>query len=172
MNKILIDISAKEIWDDEEINLVKEILLFCYDFLSIKKSTELSVRLTDDKEIMELNKKYRNDNSPTKSIQGVKTPVSKPISAKNAKAKAKKEGTISTSTANGTASLPQTMSTPTSMAPKTSSWASVAAAVKDKPAPKPVAKPKVKEPENVVAYKKELLEMLDYCEISQRKQDI
>lgn len=65
VNKILIDISAKEIWDDEEINLVKEILLFCYDFLSIKKSTELSVRLTDDKEIMELNKKYRNDNSPT-----------------------------------------------------------------------------------------------------------
>ena len=51
VNKILIDISAKEIWDDEEINLVKEILLFCYDFLSIKKSTELSVRLTDDKEI-------------------------------------------------------------------------------------------------------------------------
>ena len=37
VNKILIDISAKEIWDDEEINLVKEILLFCYDFLSIKK---------------------------------------------------------------------------------------------------------------------------------------
>ena len=65
MNKILIDISANEILDDEEINLVKEILLFCYDSLSIKKSSELSVRLTDDKEIMKLNKKYRNDNSPT-----------------------------------------------------------------------------------------------------------
>ena len=65
MNKILIDISAKEIWQKEEINLIRKVLLFCYDSLSLKESLELSVRLTDDKEIMGLNKTYRNKNSPT-----------------------------------------------------------------------------------------------------------
>ena len=65
MNKILIDISAKEIWEKEEINLVRKVLTFCYDSLSLKDSFELSVRLTDDKEIMDLNKTYRNKNSPT-----------------------------------------------------------------------------------------------------------
>ena len=65
MNKILIDISAKEIWKKKEISLVRKVLLFCYDSLSLKESLELSVRLTDDKEIMDLNKTYRNKNSPT-----------------------------------------------------------------------------------------------------------
>ena len=65
MNKILIDISAKEIWQKKEISLVRKVLLFCYDSLSLKESLELSVRLTDDKEIMDLNKAYRNKNSPT-----------------------------------------------------------------------------------------------------------
>tara|TARA_B100001057_G_scaffold129156_1_gene128240 strand:+ start:4380 stop:4850 length:471 start_codon:yes stop_codon:yes gene_type:complete len=65
VNKILIDISAKEIWQKEEINLVRKVLLFCYDSLSLKESLELSVRLTDDKEIMDLNKTYRNKNYPT-----------------------------------------------------------------------------------------------------------
>ena len=65
MNKILIDISAKEIWQKKEISLVRKVLLFCYDSLSLKESLELSVRLTDDKEIMDLNKTYRNKNSPT-----------------------------------------------------------------------------------------------------------
>ena len=65
MNKILIDISAKKIWQKEEINLVRKVLLSCYASLSLKEYLELSVRLTDDKEIMDLNKKYRNKNSPT-----------------------------------------------------------------------------------------------------------
>jgi len=65
VNKILIDISAKEIWKKKEISLVRKVLLFCYDSLSLKESLELSVRLTDDKEIMDLNKTYRNKNSPT-----------------------------------------------------------------------------------------------------------
>ena len=65
MNKILIDISAKKIWKKEEINLVRKVLLSCYASLSLKEYLELSVRLTDDKEIMDLNKKYRNKNSPT-----------------------------------------------------------------------------------------------------------
>ena len=65
VNKILIDISAKEIWKKEEINLVRKVLTFCYDSLSLRESFELSVRLTDDKEIMNLNKIYRNKNSPT-----------------------------------------------------------------------------------------------------------
>ena len=65
MNKILIDISAKKIWQKEEINLVRKVLLSCYASLSLKEYLELSVRLTDDKEIMDLNKIYRNKNSPT-----------------------------------------------------------------------------------------------------------
>tara|TARA_Y100001935_G_scaffold109829_1_gene91170 strand:+ start:2200 stop:2700 length:501 start_codon:yes stop_codon:yes gene_type:complete len=65
VNKILIDISAKEIWKKEEINLVRKVLTFCYESLSLRESFELSVRLTDDKEIMNLNKMYRNKNSPT-----------------------------------------------------------------------------------------------------------
>ena len=65
MSKILIDISAKKIWQKEEINLVRKVLLSCYASLSLKEYLELSVRLTDDKEIMDLNKKYRNKNSPT-----------------------------------------------------------------------------------------------------------
>ena len=65
MSKILIDISAKEIWKKEEISLVRKVLLFCYESLSLKDTFELSVRLTDDKEIMILNKTYRNKNSPT-----------------------------------------------------------------------------------------------------------
>ena len=65
MNKILIDISAKKIWQKEEINLVRKVLLSCYASLSLKEYLELSVRLTDDKEIMDLNKTYRNKNSPT-----------------------------------------------------------------------------------------------------------
>ena len=65
MSKILIDISAKEIWKKEEINLVRKVLTFCYESLSLRESFELSVRLTDDKEIMNLNKMYRNKNSPT-----------------------------------------------------------------------------------------------------------
>ena len=56
MNKILIDISAKKIWQKEEINLVRKVLLTCYASLSLKEHLELSVRLTDDKEIMEVNK--------------------------------------------------------------------------------------------------------------------
>ena len=65
MSKIYIDISAKEIWQKDEINLVRKVLLFCYEALPLKESFELSVRLTDDKEIMNLNKKFRNKNSPT-----------------------------------------------------------------------------------------------------------
>ena len=65
VNKILIDISAKEIWKKEEINLVRKVLTFCYESLSLRETFELSVRLTDDKEIMNLNKMYRNKNSPT-----------------------------------------------------------------------------------------------------------
>ena len=65
MSKIYIDISAKEIWQKDEINLVRKVLLFCYEALPLKESFELSVRLTDDKEIMDLNKKFRNKNSPT-----------------------------------------------------------------------------------------------------------
>tara|TARA_Y100001970_G_C13885544_1_gene676018 strand:- start:152 stop:622 length:471 start_codon:yes stop_codon:yes gene_type:complete len=65
VSKILIDISAKEIWKKEEISLVRKVLLFCYESLSLKDTFELSVRLTDDKEIMILNKTYRNKNSPT-----------------------------------------------------------------------------------------------------------
>ena len=65
MNKILIDISAKKIWQKEEISLVRKVLLFCYASLSLKEYLELSVRLTDDKEIMDLNKTYRNKISPT-----------------------------------------------------------------------------------------------------------
>ena len=65
MSKILIDISAKKIWQKEEISLVRKVLLFCYASLSLKEYLELSVRLTDDKEIMDLNKTYRNKNSPT-----------------------------------------------------------------------------------------------------------
>ena len=65
VNKILIDISAKEIWKKEEINLVRKVLTFCYESLSLRETFELSVRLTDDKEIMNLNKTYRNKNSPT-----------------------------------------------------------------------------------------------------------
>ena len=61
MSKILIDISAKKIWQKEEINLVRKVLLSCYASLSLKEYLELSVRLTDDKEIMDLNKKYRNN---------------------------------------------------------------------------------------------------------------
>jgi len=65
VNKILIDISAKEIWKKEEINLVRKVLTFCYESMSLRESFELSVRLTDDEEIMNLNKTYRNKNSPT-----------------------------------------------------------------------------------------------------------
>ena len=65
MNKIFIDISAKKIWQKEETKLVRKVLLFCYEYLCLKGSLELSVRLTDDKEIMDLNKIYRNKNSPT-----------------------------------------------------------------------------------------------------------
>ena len=75
MNKILIDISAKQIWQKNEISLVRKVLLFCYDSLSLKESLELSVRLTDDKEIMDLNKIYRNKNSPTNvSLEITKSP--------------------------------------------------------------------------------------------------
>ena len=65
VNKILIDISAKAIWQKKEISLVRKVLFFCYDSLSLTESFELSVRLTDDKEIMDLNKTYRNKNFPT-----------------------------------------------------------------------------------------------------------
>ena len=65
VSNILIDISAKEIWQKEEISLVRKVLLFCYDSLSLKETLELSVRLTDDREIMDLNKTYRNKNSST-----------------------------------------------------------------------------------------------------------
>ncbi len=65
MNKIFIDISAKKIWQKEETKLVRKVLLFCHEYLCLKGSLELSVRLTDDKEIMDLNKIYRNKNSPT-----------------------------------------------------------------------------------------------------------
>ena len=60
VSKILIDISAKKIWQKEEINLVRNVLFSCYASLSLKEYLELSVRLTDDKEIMDLNKTYRN----------------------------------------------------------------------------------------------------------------
>ena len=65
MNKILIEVSAKEIWLADEINLVRNVLSVCYKSMSLEESFQLSVRLTDDKEIMDLNKIYRKKNKPT-----------------------------------------------------------------------------------------------------------
>jgi probable rRNA maturation factor len=62
---ILIDISASDEWDKDEISLVEKILLFSFKALSNKKLTEISVRLTGDEEIKLLNKQYRDKNSST-----------------------------------------------------------------------------------------------------------
>ena len=59
MNKILIEVSAKEIWLADEINLVRNVLSVCYKSMSLEESYQLSVRLTDDTEITDLNKIYR-----------------------------------------------------------------------------------------------------------------
>ena len=65
MSDILIDISASDDWNKDEISLVEEILLFSFKALSNKKFTEISVRLTGDEEIKLLNKQYRDKNSST-----------------------------------------------------------------------------------------------------------
>ena len=65
MSDILIDISASDEWNKDEISLVEEILLFSFKALSNKKFTEISVRLTGDEEIKLLNKQYRDKNSST-----------------------------------------------------------------------------------------------------------
>ena len=65
MNKILIEVSAKEIWLADEINLVRNVLSVCYKSMSLEESYQLSVRLTDDIEITDLNKIYRKKNQPT-----------------------------------------------------------------------------------------------------------
>ena len=65
VNKILIEVSAKEIWLADEINLVRNVLSVCYKSMSLEESFQLSVRLTDDREITDLNKIYRKKNQPT-----------------------------------------------------------------------------------------------------------
>jgi probable rRNA maturation factor len=65
VSDILIDISASDEWNKDEISLVEEILLFSFKALSNKKFTEISVRLTGDEEIKLLNKQYRDKNSST-----------------------------------------------------------------------------------------------------------
>ena len=65
MNKVLIEVSAKEIWQADEINLVRNVLSVCYKSMSLEETFQLSVRLTDDREIMDLNKIYRKKNEPT-----------------------------------------------------------------------------------------------------------
>ena len=65
MSDILIDISASDEWNKDEISLVEKILLFSFKALSNKKLTEISVRLTGDEEIKLLNKQYRDKNSST-----------------------------------------------------------------------------------------------------------
>ena len=65
MNKILIEVSAKEIWLADEINLVRNVLSVCYKSMSLEESYQLSVRLTDDIEITDLNKIYSKKNQPT-----------------------------------------------------------------------------------------------------------
>ena len=65
MSDILIDISASDDWNKDEITLVEKILLFSFKALSNKKLTEISVRLTGDEEIKLLNKQYRDKNSST-----------------------------------------------------------------------------------------------------------
>ena len=56
MSNILIDISASNEWNKEEVSLVKKILLFSFNSLSDEKCIEISVRLTGDKEIKSLNR--------------------------------------------------------------------------------------------------------------------
>ena len=56
MSNILIDISASNEWNKEEVSLVKKILLFSFNSLSDEKFIEISVRLTGDEEIKSLNK--------------------------------------------------------------------------------------------------------------------
>ena len=65
MSDILINISASNEWTKKEISFVKEILTISFNSMSKKKSKEISVRLTGDKEIKKLNKQYRNKNSST-----------------------------------------------------------------------------------------------------------
>ena len=65
MSNILIDISASNEWNKEEVSLVKKILLFSFNSLSDEKCIEISVRLTGDEEIKSLNKQYRDKNIST-----------------------------------------------------------------------------------------------------------
>ena len=65
MSNILIDISASNEWNKEEVSLVKKILLFSFNSLSDEKFIEISVRLTGDEEIKSLNKQYRDKNIST-----------------------------------------------------------------------------------------------------------
>ena len=65
MNKVLIEVSAKKIWQADEINLVRNVLSICFKSMSLEESFQLSVRLTDDREIKDLNKMYRKKNEPT-----------------------------------------------------------------------------------------------------------
>tara|TARA_B100000424_G_scaffold261130_1_gene245716 strand:+ start:430 stop:900 length:471 start_codon:yes stop_codon:yes gene_type:complete len=65
VNKVLIEVSAKKIWQADEINLVRNVLSICFKSMSLEESFQLSVRLTDDREIKDLNKMYRKKNEPT-----------------------------------------------------------------------------------------------------------
>ena len=61
----MIEVSAKKIWQADEINLVRNVLSICFKSMSLEESFQLSVRLTDDREIKDLNKMYRKKNEPT-----------------------------------------------------------------------------------------------------------
>ena len=61
----MIEVSAKKIWQADEINLVRNVLSICFKSMSLEETFQLSVRLTDDREIKDLNKMYRKKNEPT-----------------------------------------------------------------------------------------------------------
>ena len=62
---IVIDISASDEWNKDEISLVRKVLNFSIKFMSKNNPTEISIRLTGREEIKELNKMYRDKDSTT-----------------------------------------------------------------------------------------------------------
>ncbi len=68
--KLIIDLSQKKIWNGQKQTIVDAILCAIQTTLPLRSVIDnklclISVRMTDDKEIQEINRKFRNKNKPT-----------------------------------------------------------------------------------------------------------
>lgn len=67
LDVIVLDDKQNEL-DNEDAQLVKKILVFANKWMQLSKNYEMSVNFVNDKEIHEINKKYRNTDRATDVI--------------------------------------------------------------------------------------------------------